>query len=274
MKDWLHDLWNVLTLSLPVLLMVFGGGTVSDSVYSVLTGEKALGTMAMAILVGLASYFIAAGWIYWIRKSYLPVRTLGRIHHILPRKGLVAFVSPRNFDLNGLHISSRGLSSTLAGNLAQDVLATQVDGKPLVWNWQQLLRAVQPHATTLQEIHLIGSADDNGSHGQLGECAEFLRVYLEDGCRILPCSTSVDFEDIDALADVLHRILKKIKAGRSDYKEIMIDATGGMKTTSIAAAMVTLNNPSLHFQYVPTFGRTGQPIAFNVVAESQPEIEV
>lgn len=145
-------------------------------------------------------------------------------------------------------------------------------------NWQHMLRAVRPHIDTLESVWLIGSngsADDQtaedldelfppgtckvrpedlGSHAFLGDAQRLLQPYLGQKAKVLTCRSSrpLDFENVEGLRDAVRAIVMEARAQFDAHDhEILVDATGGMKTTSVVGAVSTLNNESL-FQYVAT----------------------
>ena len=273
----LHEFGKILKLSTPALMMVVGGGWFGDSLYDALLGQAAWQEMIVFGGVGALVFLLGAFWLYKQRKEYLPLRTLGRVRDIRPRKVLISTISPKNnkFELDlpadwDAPMSVRASDGTvsLSGELEKD-------GEPCAvrWNWQQVLRAIAPHRDILERVHLIGSSGEGGSQGELEECRRLLERYLPENCVVTSSSTGVDFEDIDALTRRFRILLAELKTEGFGAGDVMIDTTGGMKTTSIAAAMVTQDDPGLHFQYVPTQGDDFRPFAFNVVAETQPNVE-
>jgi hypothetical protein len=144
----------------------------------------------------------------------------------------------------------------LTGDLQGDVELLTAAG--IRWNWQQLLRALQPHAATLERVYLIGSADSggqDGSHRFLGEAAALVRLYFPEGGRLGGVDWApepVDFDDVRALMRAMARGIESLtgETGLAE-EDVVIDVTGGMKTTSIAGAVMTLNG-AVTFQYVHT----------------------
>ena len=80
------------------------------------------------------------------------------------------------------------------------------------------------------------SVGQRGSFDQLEECKEFLRNYVSTDCAITFDNKGIDFESIGEMTRRLKSVLKKYKGQGLGYDDVMIDVTGGMKTTSIAAA--------------------------------------
>ena len=145
---------------------------------------------------------------------------------------------------------TRTIERTIEGEcLNKDIKA--LDG--LGWNWQQMLRAIEPHAVALERLHLIGSPDSEkttGSHAQLAVCRTMLERYLPEGVEVAKAGP-VDFEDFNALHRCLRGIIRQEKEAGLKDEDIVIDVTGGQKTTSIAGATITFNT-SVTFQYVQT----------------------
>jgi hypothetical protein len=126
------------------------------------------------------------------------------------------------------------------------------------WNWQQLLRALQPHADTLEHVYLIGSADaggQDGSHRFLDDAVRLIRLYFPEGRRLRSVSHGdepVDFDDVRRLMRAMRHGIDVLTDGTGLAEEdVVIDVTGGMKPTSIAGAVMTLNG-AVTFQYVHT----------------------
>jgi len=142
------------------------------------------------------------------------------------------------------------------------------------WPWQQMLRALIPHEPQLKSVWLVGSRGDKGSFRQLPKCRSFLQALLgpevsvfiegrdlvsakftEEMARKLH-NQAVDFEDFHEIKERLDALLHRIesKPYSHDASDIVIDVTGGQKTTSIAAATLTLKSDVV-FQYVQTDGK-------------------
>lgn len=225
-------------------------------------------------LLAVTSLFVwSSRWIYNHRQRYLPVRSLSR-QACKPHACLVLMVSTPNprppVDPKATCFPSSmqfGKTITFTGDLETDIHA--LDGTR--WNWQQILRAVKEHRDKLGQteskgrIHLIGSSGQDGSYPWLPVCKLFLQQYFPQAA-ITPYIVPVDFEDLDSVRDAIQQIIDQEKERGTPEGEIIIDATGGQKTTSIAVALATLNS-KVTFQYVQT---TDDPkvIAYDVVSET------
>jgi hypothetical protein len=206
------------------------------------------------ITLGVVVLFIAASvWLYHQRQAFSLARSLSR-HLCEPHASLILFVSTPNLTPSGtaslfpLQLrNDRGPTVELHGkSLAEDIKALDA----IRWNWQQLLRAIVPHATTLQRLHLIGSPGANGSFAHLGLCQGLLQAYLP-GVSLVQVDEPVDFEDFNVLVQCMRRIIEQEKQHGMQERDIIIDVTGGFKTTSIAGASITFNS-QVTFQYVQT----------------------
>ena len=144
-------------------------------------------------------------------------------------------------------------------------------------NWQQLLRAIQPHVDHLESVWIFGSSakgptlhgpaldeaapkgeriafskqEELGSSCFIHEAAKLLRPYLRERVKIHTAASRglpLYFHDVRGLQDAIRAIAAEID---DDSHHILIDATGGMKTTSIVGALSTMNHEGM-FQYVST----------------------
>jgi len=194
-------------------------------------------------------------FLYHNRQAFSLARSLSR-HLCEPHAVLILLVSPTRPTLAQtaprfpLYITDdRGNSVELTGiSLADDIKALDA----IMWNWQQLLRAIVPHVhdATLQRLHLIGSPGVGGSFEQLPLCQQVLARYLPQ-VQIVPERAPVDFEDFNALVRCMQRIIQDEKRRGMSERDIIIDVTGGIKTASIAGASITFNSQVM-FQYVQT----------------------
>jgi hypothetical protein len=132
------------------------------------------------------------------------------------------------------------------------------------WNGQQLLRALahQARGGCLRHLWVLASPGSGGSSGERAALLSLLREVPElSGVTIHPGASQaeaqellVDYEDMNALEKAIAGLIRHAEGGR----QLTIDCTGGQKTTSIAAALATVNNHSL-LQYVETRSPLGKP---------------
>lgn len=99
----------------------------------------------------------------------------------------------------------------------------------------------EPDATKHPDVDSTSPSPNTGLRKQIATC---------EGC---------DFEDLNTLSSSMFQLLDVLTEQNnvSDH-DIMIDFTGGQKTTSLVAACVTFNRP-INAQYVRTGGRFERP---------------
>ena len=255
------------------LLLVLSGSWTADA----LKGESLFlkwcpgleGRQWAVTSVVAALFLLSALWLYRNRQRYVPIRTLSRVA-ALPHSSLTFLISPPNgvmtfaenggFPVTVTQTKSSGdvVSQDLKGDLANDIEALRA----LWWNWQPVLRAIACH--TPKRVNLVGSAGDGGSFGALEDCRKLIGLYLSHA-YISMFDRPVDFEDIERLMGALDEVVEKEKRAGMEEGEILIDVTGGQKTTSIAGALVTLRS-RVKFQYVQTKAPF-DPLVYDVVVD-------
>ncbi len=253
--------YRVIILALPILGMSIGGGWAAEGLSALIQQLN----HTTKLLFGSLLFFLCALWAYQKGREYLPIRTLERSRNPKPHPVIILPVSQKNFrwDQETNRVHSRRppeKSQQLTGNLEQDTQKGE-----LHWNWQQLLRAIHPHHARLRHIHLLGSPQ---SHQQLEECKQLLKHYLDPTCHIEIHPRPIDFEDLDALRKGLDEIINHLSRNHRE-QDILLDSTGGTKTTSIAIALYTSHRPKLRFQYV---NNDGEILTFNVLSIRESEL--
>ncbi|MEQ1826567.1 MAG: hypothetical protein ABL921_11505 [Pirellula sp.] len=145
-------------------------------------------------------------------------------------------------------------------------------------NWQQILRAIEPHLSTLESVWVLGSngkydnepipnreldsheQSEGGSNVFAGHAAKMIKPYLKDGAKIFCCQLNtrdrahgLRFQDYFDVEQSILKIIEKIKTrdAISEEDAIMIDTTGAQKLISIVGAAITFRRQAL-FQYVDT----------------------
>jgi hypothetical protein len=182
---------------------------------------------------------------------------------------------------NRVDLSGKSLTSDINAISAFQTAANEI------WNWQQLLRALQHHQR-LETVWLIGSsnaanfvpADDHlkpghrcnvragqGSAAYLhGLARPILQAYTSAAVEVW--DSTADFEDFNNLVKILRELLAR-SLHDLPPSDIFVDVTGGQKTASIAAATLTLNR-ELRFQYVQT-NAPYETLTYDLVYHSPPE---
>lgn len=224
----------------------------------------------LAVTFGLV--ILSSYWLYRHRRRYLPVRSLSRTASSKSAyTHLILIVStpnlepvlPRAGELFPLPIGTAVLQGA---SLKDDIESLNA----VRWNWQQLLRALQAltESSLLQCVYLIGSfssPDSKGSYEWLDTCKALVEHYLPK-TEIVKFHKPVDFENLADLLEAINSIIQQAKQQGAQEKGIIIDATGGQKTASIAASLATLHN-KVAFQYVQTH-KPYEVFAYDVISEN------
>ena len=247
------------------LFVLIGGSWLADGIkgevlfadWSSFFANRAWG-LSVAFTVFLASSY----GLYRLRHAFANIQSLSQ-HKCDPHKSLILFVSPPTFgtqldaDSRTLHFQDE-TEIQLSDDLQQDIAAMdKLSDKR--WNWQQMMRAIQPHIypeKQLLRLHLIGSTGNRGSFVHLDSCKKWLKGYLP-GVEITENDApGVDFEDFNTMVQHIQQTIDKQKKGgkgtvKLTDKDIVIDVTGGTSMASIAGSSSTLNT-RVTFQYVQT----------------------
>lgn len=248
--------WRALFLALWLLIVAgwAADGLKGEALFTEWWGGAA--EYRVAFLLAVLIVFVVSGWgLYRIRLDLQVVRTLDQ-RVARPQKALVLFLSspkpPPVFGEDGrLTVGELGLPGSDPGKPDQGLREAVEALDKVRWNWQQVLRALIPHASTLTHVHLLGTKGDAGSGKHLGAGEKLIRRYLPEKVIVDISENSVDLDDIEAMIDAIKRSVTKIEAGGVSRASISVDVTGGLKTASIAGSIVTLNT-TVRFQYVQT----------------------
>ncbi len=241
----------------------------------------------------LALSFVSALLLYASRRTWMPVRSLGR-YVGKPQKVLVICLSTPNpkhkgFDLGdgkkiSFHCEAEPMDGRvdhlLIGSINDDIQTTSVLSKQGV-NWQQSLRAIHFHSDTLERLVIVPSLSKPGDTGSEAYIEQFLALLAHYQSRpewskpfSVAVHSPVDYEDFEKLHAAFMSILNSSKSDGFKESEIVFDITAGQKVPSVAAAMVTLTTRA-DFQYVQTFkekDRKPEIMTYSVVAESPPDV--
>lgn len=220
-----------------------------------------------------------AGWIvYRLAAQLLPTRHLAQVGAVRGHSVLIAAISPFTPALTNLGEGvwrvdevdrsgkATGTSITLSGNLDLDIEAFTKAG--FRWNGQQFLRGLKPHIESgcLKHLVLIGSPEPGGSFKSIADAETLAKLYCPP-VAVHCHQTAIHFEDIELLQTGFTKWIRHFLDDGILEREIILDCTGGNKTTSIAAALTTLHWRNIEFQYVQTIGADAHAIGFNVVLE-------
>jgi len=247
-------------ISFVTLVFIVSSNLLSDEI-KCLWDEECSSINWPILIVFLIAYFFAAFCAFRLGKSLFRVN-LNYQKETKPKSAMIAFVSKmpkiEKIDERKWTITNNGKIYELCCDLDQDIEI--LEGSNL--SFQQLLRAIKPHKEKLRKIVLLYSDQS--------------RVAAEDYLAILPAylpnisidSQLSDFENLEKLLDVLRKSIRRLNSQNYNYSDIVLDVTGGLKTASIAAAMMTLHYEDLVFQYVST----NQPynvLTFNTTGEHE-----
>ncbi|WKN24003.1 hypothetical protein [Azotobacter vinelandii] len=178
--------------------------------------------------------------------------TLGRLRRPLvqevappqevrPRRVLVAMLS--TLDTKPLQALRQELESLPDDQSGLDSLLLCLK-KHERWSGEPLLRGVQAHIPCLERLYLLTTPGSKAGYeplkALLGELLPYLRI---NGCPVK------DGNDLHRIYRTLTRLEKELEHEGIPGDEIVIDATGGPKPYSMAAAFATLHN-ELSLQYV------------------------
>lgn len=244
------------------------------------TSQAGLAGHIVSVLLPLCTAFLCALGLYKRRLDFLPVRHLGLDYDFEPKEVLVFFLSHAyGVEFNDAYnqvVFKRGDKLTtvdLSDDIVEDSLNTELSKQK--FSWQQLMYAVGQHLPKLKKVILIGSAHTDqgpGSYQQAADAQAVLQRYLKQkGIQVLIHDTAIDFENTATICDSLKDLVEGQLRDEFSLNDIIIDVTGGQKTASIAAALFTLHNPELQFEYVTT-GDKKEIKTYNVVSESNVEV--
>jgi hypothetical protein len=214
---------------------------------------------ALTAIGSLLVFVISFLLLFRYRKDFLAVRGISQ-HLCDPHSCLIVLLSSPNIVLTDitfpLTIDLKGQKVTLSGNSLDGDIKTLENIKKTTekfWNWEQLLRGIEKHQEMLKHVYLIGSKATKkipASFDFLDRAEKLITQYCSN-VKIYKAPSPIGFENFDELVKGIIVAIKEIKKADVSEKDIIIDVTGGQKTTSIAGASVTLNS-NVTFQYVQT----------------------
>lgn len=287
-RVWRKFLTGFLSLAVVVTSGWVGDGLKGTCLFELWLGKCGTGCSALlwrplaaAGLFGLFMYGL-----YQTAKGLLPIRHLEPTPNVRGRRVLIAALSPfgakvQQIDeqwqvlemLKDEKSGSPPKTVDLCGDLDKDISAFTA----AKWRWpgQHFLRALRPHVQAergeLKDLVLIGSSGSYGSFDSLDAAKELAQLYAKSATVHLH-PDAISFEDIEALQQTFDWWIKFFREKSIAEKDIILDATGGQKTTSIAAAITTLRWERVEFQYVQTEpakrGEAIRAIGFNVVVDT------
>jgi hypothetical protein len=234
-------------------------------------------TRDIMVRVGMAFVLLLlfAWYLFLLTERIWPVRVLAetRVHG---RKVLIVPLSPFHKNLDGRDgkwqvVTGDKQVVNLTGDIGQDIKALNCirakDQTPWKWSGQQFLRVLQPHIGDgrLKHLVLIGSdTPDTGSRDTLEIAKRWVRFYSWEVEVHYELDQCLNFEEVDDLKNVLNAWIDHFKQKGIPEREIILDATLGTKTASIAVVLTTQRLKDVQFQYVTT-NENPKVLAYNVV---------
>lgn len=218
--------------------------------------------MLLRICLAAIAFIVFAFVARVLVEDWLPVQHFAHNKKVAPHKVLIMPLSTFNpvpqkdeqgrwvvQDKDGQDRQVEGV--ILQGDLEHDIHALESNNKTRKWNGLPFLRGLKPHLVDnkLERLFLIGSNGDDGSSQQLDALCQVARQYTD--AYIEPIR-DIDFHSVKDLQGELESLIKKVLGKNYKENDIIIDVTGGPKTTSIAGALASLEWPGVEFQYVDT----------------------
>ncbi|MCG5525867.1 hypothetical protein LRB11_13145 [Ectothiorhodospira haloalkaliphila] len=226
------------------------------------------------LLVALPLLLLALWVAYRLTTQFQQVNIIKPKRHTTPRKALIMAVSLSNCEIEldlsgqnkGIKLKPKGKEDwktiPLSGEISMDYRA--LEATQLRWNWEPILRGLEIHLAHAEHVRLLVS--QNGSDRQAEDMIKLLGVYLPNACiKALPAIT---FSEPDEVLGEIRHAINELCDQVGGEENIMIDITGGSKTTSIGSAVATLYHPQAAFQYVQT-DADKRVLSFNVTASSR-----
>lgn len=221
------------------------------------------------LFLGLLSFLLGVALMWKLRDRLIPPR-VEQLSEVRSRRVLIAFLSPvGGHDVERLEQSNGAVHFAFKANNRNaseekttiETLRQLAEHDANLGPWQQLARGILPHLKDLQRVMLLPSSNASGGLPSSMECAEkAVEVFTNlisnqiGAGRNITVETvlpAADFENFHEVMDQLERAIRRC-ASQFALSDMVIDVTGGQKTTSIAGALTTLDKRELDLQYVPT----------------------
>ena len=258
-------------IALSIVALPIMAGLMGDIVKGWLLGQddwnKApLPTIVIFICMLIVSCVLIYG-IVMLGRKYLSVQ-IHSLRCVSSHPVLITLLSDQS--LNELCSDETGKVWSCGGQVLSEDIEKVCDPKPEVKNfkWQQNLRAARHHKERLKAIYLVGSAGVKGS-GSPESRKVALRLFggYFPGVQVeMPLDGAPDFEDLEGTCKALLQVVEMAKDAGYRESDIVVDITGGQKTASVAAALVTLDRPDVVFQYMGTGESINKAFGFNATS--------
>lgn len=195
--------------------LIAGGLTVNTLTGSAIALPYLWDHLTLSFLLSLAAFLLLSTALYRRRADFRAVRTLAE-RHARPKSGIILLLSSPNqpvcFQSGGCYLDDLQLPQGDA-----EACIKAVNGRG--WNWQQLLRALDWHRSTLKHVYLIGSDGGRGSFGAASLAKKLVEHAFGSGVDVRVMEPAVSFENQQALLEVLRRTISALqKAGVQNTK--------------------------------------------------------
>ncbi|UBQ05142.1 hypothetical protein LCC91_11430 [Tepidimonas taiwanensis] len=234
--------------------------------------------------LGLLALLMGAALLWSLRDRVIPAR-VEQHDTVRPRRVLITFLSSIKEVIRATQLpdgstafvftlgSGSGANSTAQAPRSPgggadpappippiQTLAEFANHERILGSWQQLARGILPHLDKLECVVLLPSSNPSGS---LPPSCEQVDLAIEIFTHLIRNQTGesraitietmppANFEDFRAIMDQLEGAIRLCKHKGFALSDMVIDVTGGQKTTSIAGALTTLDKRELDLQYVP-----------------------
>jgi hypothetical protein len=203
--------------------LVAGGLTVNTLTGSAIALPYLWDHLTLSFLLSLAAFLLLSTALYRHRADFRAVRTLAE-RHARPKSAIILLLSSPSqkvrVENGGCYRGDLQLPQGDAGACIKAV-------NGLGWNWQQLLRALDWHRSTLKHVYLIGSDGGRGSFGAASLARELVEHSFGSGVDVRVVKPAVSFENLQALLEVLRGAISALQQGGIRKHDIAIDVTGG-----------------------------------------------
>lgn len=261
--------WHATSRSWIVVVAVLAAGAltgwVGDLIMAWARGEQLSGVFSSvhpllaALILSLIFMFVFAPAIYTYSKKMIKPEKV----HEEQARGAKILLLPLSEDRLAIKFEydASEKSAYIFSEIIGKIKLTNLDDDIHTWKtfekanekhkldaWQMLapLFAINAHTDTLDSIELIVSNESKSSSETIIGMMKYYFPNIAVGV-----ANPVDMTDYDSVSLMLEKLIKKWKRsiGKGDADSIFLDVTSGVKTISIAGAMITLNNKA-KFQYV------------------------
>ena len=204
--------------------------------------------MVLCILICLG--YILRHSLEWVFYEYKPK----------PKKGLILFLSPlgdKNLEIFQQYFEELKQRNASLDDIEIEVINNQrSEAANKLGSWAMPTKAIQYHKDTLQKVIVITSEASSSQFPMFKEFIETLHPKLKGREKVIeikvePKNENIEnsFEDLEGVAEAVNKAYEELE--KNKIKDTIIDVTGGQKSNSIAAAVLTVLD-NKEFQYIST----------------------